>query len=72
MKITDNRTAKNQSVADIAVGEVFEYHETFYLKVEEIDTKDGLLNCISLTNYEIAYFSDHVTVHPVDAKMIIT
>lgn len=54
--------------SDIGCGDVFEYNNTFYMKIE---IPKNLNNALDLDDGHVLFFDDSKWVKPVDCKLVI-
>lgn len=73
MKIINNKN-KLVDFADIKEGAVFSVHagEDIYMKTECIETdRTDLVNCVNLSNGNLAYLAGTYQVAPIDCELVI-
>lgn len=72
MKIQDNRNQNTICFKDIAVGDVFECRDIFYLKIIDIKLDELTnINAIELEQGKIACFSETEQVKRINAELVV-
>ena len=71
MEITDERTGKRVVFEELSLGDVFEYEDEFFMKIEEIGYQYGVRNAINIENGALYTFCVNEQVTPLVVQLRI-
>lgn len=71
MEITDERTGKRVVFEELSLGDVFEYEDEFFMKIEESEYKYGVRNAVNIEDGALYTFCVNEQVTPLVVQLRI-
>lgn len=71
MEFKDERTGKSAVFEELSLGDVFEYEDEFFMKIEEVGYQYGIRNAINIENGALYTFCVNEFVTPLVVQLRI-
>ena len=71
MEIKDERQGEGATFEELSLGDIFEYEDTFFMKIEETDYKYGVRNAVDIEDGTLYTFCVNELVTPLVTQLHI-